>query len=129
MSAGAFLRSKYELSSPSGVRVPIRVQPETLTLTIGSDTNAPPDGALTAGWPSAQVSGGRRGLGIFARTATFVFTGTPPAGYKVGATLTLPILTPEFALAIDVGVNGSYTVAGTAHPIQFISKVRSEKVR
>lgn len=129
MSAGAFVRSKYQMTFPENVVVPIRVQPETLTLTIGNTANTAPGTDVTSGWPSAQVSGGRRGLGIYARTASFVITGTPPAGYKAGSVLTLPILNRALAALIDIGVQGTYEIGGQARAIEFIGKVRPEKVR
>lgn len=129
MSAGSFSRSKYELSAVAGVVVPIRVQPETLSLAVGSNTNAAPTADITSGWPSAQVSGGRRGLGIYARTASFVITGTPPTGYKAGSVLTLPILNKALAAAIDRGVTGTYTIGGEPRAIEFIAKPRGEVIR
>jgi hypothetical protein len=129
MSSGSFVRSKYQMTSPANVVVPIRVQPETLTLECDSVENEPPSGEITEGWPSARVSGGRRSLGIFARTCSFVITAQFPAGYKEGSVLTLPCLNRAFAAAVDSGKTGTYTVAGAARPVEFIGKPRAEVVR
>lgn len=90
MSAGAFTTSKYASTATATVH-PIRVQPETLALQLGSTANAAPSG--TAVLPSAQVSRGRRSIGINARTVTIKFaTGAAPTGYKAESPITLPWL-------------------------------------
>lgn len=114
MSAGGFQLSRYELTAGTEIRVPIRVQPETLTLTVANTANSAPAGTVTPNYPSARVSGGRRGIGIFARLVRFTFTATPPAGYKAGEILTLPALTPEFFELCSRGATGTYTVNGSS---------------
>ena len=128
MSAGGFIVSKYELTAGEEIRVPIRVQPETLTLTINTIANAAPAGAYTAHMPSARVTGGRRGLGIFARLVRFEFTATPPTGYKEGETLSLPALSPEFYDECTYGATGTYTVAGSTVAVRVIGTT-AEKIR
>lgn len=105
MSAGAFVRSRYE--SNSGEIYPIRVQPETLALQIGSTANAAPTGAITAE-VSARANGSRRTLGMNARSVTVTFTGTPPDGYATNSTLTVPVLTPELWDSAAKGTTGTY---------------------
>lgn len=129
MSAGAFIRSKYEMSTPADKVIPIRVQPETLLLKVGATANAAPSGTVDADWPSAKVSGSRRGIGIYARMVSFVFTGSGPAGYKEGSVMSLPALTPEFGALVGRGVAGKYTVGATEYDIEFISKVKPEVVK
>jgi hypothetical protein len=129
MSAGAFVRSKYQMSSPANTVVPIRVQPETLTLECDSVENEAPAGDINDGWPSARVSGGRRGTGIFARTCSFVFSDAVPPGYKAGSVITLPCLTVAFANAVGPSKTGTYTVGGTSYDIEFTGRARGEVVR
>jgi hypothetical protein len=106
MSAGVFSRSRY--SSDSGSIHPIRVQPETLDLTIGGVANAAPAGAVTAGVPSAKVSGSSRSIGLSARLVRIQFTATPPTGYKAGGTITLPWLLASTFGAISPNAVGTY---------------------
>lgn len=90
MSSGAFVTSKYA-SSVTESNHPIRVQPETLALQLGSTANTAPSG--TAILPSAQVGRGKRSIGINARTVTVKFaTGSAPSGYKADSPITLPWL-------------------------------------
>ena len=91
MSAGAFVNSFYESNELGSVH-PIRVQPETLALELGGEANDAPDGAAAIG-PSAQVSRGKRALGINARTVTVRLTAAL-TGYAAGSTITLPWLDP-----------------------------------
>jgi len=92
MSAGPTIISRYECVATGQIH-PIRIQPETAELVVDGDTNAPPAGA--ADTPvSAQVSQGKRSLGVNARTVTIRFPDTAPTGYKVGSPIRLPWLTP-----------------------------------
>lgn len=88
MSAGQFLRTFYELDN--GEIAAIRVQPETLNLTIGGTANAAPAGPASVPG-SASVSRGRRSNGINARVVRIVFT-TPPTGYEGNSPIQLPWL-------------------------------------
>lgn len=103
--AGAFTLSKYETDNDNVV--PIKVQPETLTANVGS-ANAAPSGAVEAGFPSAQVSKGRRAIGINARTVSVKFTATPPTGYATNATYRIPIMTKTVWDAATKGTTGTY---------------------
>lgn len=90
MSQGAFINSFYN-SNKTGLVHPIRVQPETLALTVGGTANAAPAGPA-ASPISAQVSQGKRSKGLNARTVTMKFTPAAPAGYKIDSPITLPWL-------------------------------------
>ena len=109
MSAGAFSRSRY--AADSGEIHPIRVQPETLALTLGGTANAAPAGAVTSSI-SAKVSGGRRNLGLKARMVSLAFTGAVPDGYEPDSVTRVPILTPALFTAIGRGTTGTYLGVG-----------------
>jgi hypothetical protein len=90
MSAGVFSVVKYSSNTLATVHR-IRIQPETLAAQLGATANAEPTG--TAVLPSAQVSRGRRALGINARTITLKFAlGNEPDGYKADSPITIPWL-------------------------------------
>ena len=105
MSSGAFSLTRYQ--TDQGNIVNIKVQPETVAASINSATNTAPTADLTAGFPSAKVSGTRRTLGINARTITIKFTASK-AGYKDDSPIKIPALTPAFFNACQVGATGSY---------------------
>lgn len=106
MSAGEFVRSVYETNE--GNFAAIRVQPETLAASIDSVANAAGAGPVNQE-ASAQVSKGKRSIGINARTVTLNFTATPPDGYS-GDPVTIPALTPAFYAACNPN---SDTAVGT----------------
>lgn len=106
MSAGAFTRSFY--TTNAGNVVPIRVQPETLQATIGGVGNLSAGGPATAGFPSATVSGSRRGIGIHPRTVTLTITGAPPTGYKLAQSYTIPVVNQAAWDAAITGTVASY---------------------
>jgi hypothetical protein len=91
MSAGAFVTRNYQ-SETTGSNHPIRVQPETLNMSLDGIPNFPlaePAAVL----PSATVSQGRRTSGINARTITVKFTAAnAPDGYKPDSPITIPWL-------------------------------------
>lgn len=121
MSAGEFANSKYE--SNGGLIFPIKIQPETLGLLINSVTNAEPTNPVGAGLPSAKVSGSRRSIGVNVRKVRFRFTGAIPDGYlAVGGVLTLPVLTSAAYDAYQKSTDGTYTLNGTAYPVEFVGK-------
>lgn len=121
MSAGAFLVTGYEAST--GTIFPISIQPETLTLTLNTIANAAPTTAPAAGLPSAQVSKGRRTIGVNTRLVRFKITdANPPAGYKADGILTLPVLTQVAFAAYGKGQTGTYTLNGTAYAVAFVGK-------
>lgn len=88
MSAGPFQISTYSSTATGSVH-PIRVQPETLGISLGGVANAAAVG--TAVLPSAQVSQSKRALGINARAITFKFpAGGAPTDYKELSPITVP---------------------------------------
>lgn len=107
MSAGIFTKTQY--AGDGGARIyAIRVQPETLALTIGTVANAAPAGPVTE-IVSAKVSGGRRTSGLSARKVRVEFSGTSaPVGYEASGTITLPILSPTVYAGINKGATGTY---------------------
>lgn len=112
MSAGAFLRSRYE-TNDNEIH-PIRVQPETVALNIGG-ANVAAVGAFTSPI-SAVISRGRRAKGLIPRTVSIVFTAGAPAGYKDGSVIRLPILTPNLWSGIGAGETGTY-LGGTVEVV------------
>jgi hypothetical protein len=106
MSAGAFVITKYQASYATQIH-PIKVQPETLAMTIGTVTNDPPTGNVSSPI-SAQVSGSRKKLGLHARTIAVRFTGTPPTGYSNRGTIRVPLLTQAIAAVAVKGAAGLY---------------------
>lgn len=121
MSAGAFSSSKYE--SDSDVVYRIRVQPETIALTIGTTPNDPPAGAVT-GAVSVRVGGGNREYGIKARAVTLRWTATVPTGYKPDEILRVPILKKSLYSSISPGSAGDYL----GQPVEVVGKL-PERVR
>lgn len=110
MSAGAFVRSKYQASYDTDQIHPIRVQPETIALAedgAPTNTNAAPTTDITNPI-SAIVSKGRRGLGLHPRKFNLQLTGTPPATYITGSKVSIPILTTTFYNSIAVGSDVTY---------------------
>lgn len=88
MSAGEFISSKYE--SNSGSIYKIRLQQETVDATINAIANTPVASAVDQE-VSAKASGGKREIGMIARTVTLRFTGAPPTNYS-GDDVTIPVL-------------------------------------
>lgn len=105
MSAGNFLRANY--SADAGTVHPIRIQPETAALVINGVTNAVPAGPIDSPI-SAKVSGGRRGIGLKARTVTIAFSPTAPTGYETDEPITLPVLQQSVWNGIGKGQTGTY---------------------
>ena len=105
MSAGAFEPGRYE-SNETGAVHAIRVQPETKALTLNSVANDyPTETTLTK--PSAQVSRGKRSIGINARTVSIRLTATL-GGYKAGSIITLPWFKKTTFDAIARDQTGTY---------------------
>lgn len=114
MSNGPFTISKYE--TDNGDIVPIKVQPETLTATFDSTANAAPAGAVSEGFPSADVSRSKRAIGIHARTISVRIT-TPASGYADNSLVRIPVMQPSVYNGAAKGdavtcAAGSGTVAG-----------------
>lgn len=109
MSAGAFVRSRYEADYGAGTAVhPIRCQPETLLAEIGTEDNSAPAAALTNPI-SAVTSKGRRGSGLRPRTITLQFPLTgQPTGYKAGGYTVIPALNKAFYAAATAGITCTY---------------------
>lgn len=110
MSAGRFVRSKYAADYGAGTAIhPIRVQEETLLLTISSEENTPPAGDVTNPI-SAQISRGRRARGLSPRfiTLQLLSTATPPATYAAGSIVRLPALNRVIFEAAVPGSSAAY---------------------
>lgn len=101
MSAGKFVRSRYQASYSNTQIHPIRVQPETVAVTspdTGGDPgipNDPPAGAVSNPI-SALSSLNRNARGLRPRYITLQWTGTPPTGYDVDGTVKVVALTQAF---------------------------------
>lgn len=108
MSSGAFDLVGYE--TDNGDIVPIRVQPETTAAVLGT-ANASAGSVFAEGFPSAQISKGKRAIGINARTVSIRLT-APLAGYKPDSILRVPVLTQARYLALGRGT--AVTYLGTA---------------
>ena len=121
MSAGAFVRTRYELDN--GDISPIRVQPETLGLTLSGSTNDAPAGAVDR-VGSVNVSRGARSNGVNARMVRVTFTGAPPAGYLANSVIALPWLSQSTFDGLASGDAGTYLGAA----IELVGKT-PERVR
>lgn len=117
MSAGEFQRAIYQTNA--GNFASVRVQPETLAATIDSVANDEGAGPINQE-ASAQVSKGKRTIGINCRTVTLKFTGTLPDDYT-GDPVTIPALTPAF---YDACNPNSDTATGTylGQPVEAVGR-------
>ncbi len=107
MSSGSFTNAFYETSDENGGFVlRCRVQPETLSATIGDTANAGVAGPATAPG-SATISQGRRTAGVNMRYVTLRWTGDPPDDYD-GATARIPVLDPAVFADWTLGATGTY---------------------
>lgn len=109
MSTGKFDYAKYETND--GLVVPVKIQPETLTLTLNSVANAQGSGSLTPFLPSARVGGSKKQIGINARTVTVRLTADGAgenAGMKSGSLIRLPVFLPATYAAYSKGDVGTY---------------------
>lgn len=107
MSAGAFDREFYEMSTENGGFVlSCRVQPETVAAEINAVANGGAAGPATAPG-SATISQGRRTAGVNMRYVTLAWTATPPTGYS-GDNVRIPVLTPTTFAAWTLGETGTY---------------------
>lgn len=106
MSSGIFSDSFYSSNELGSVH-PIRVQPETIALVLGGQANTAPAGTGAVG-PSAQVSRGKRSIGINARTVSVRLTAAL-ANYKAGSVISLPWLdNSTFAALTPKVTTGTY---------------------
>lgn len=111
MSSGAFTRTFYGVSSENGGGIaPIRLQPETLSATVGGAVNAAPAGPATIPG-SATISQGRRSAGINARYITVAWDGAPPANYSG---LTARIVVPNPTVYAGASLGAAVTYLATA---------------
>jgi hypothetical protein len=106
MSAGAFEKGKYE--GNDGKVWPVRVQPETKAFTSATEANDYAAGSITQGIGRLKVTKGKREFGLHPRTVSFVFTATPPTGYKAGTVYTIPVFTVAAWDAYLDGNSGTY---------------------
>ena len=105
MSNGPFTFTNYEKND--GIIVAIRVQPETLGLTLNAVANDAPTGVPADGYPSAQTSQSRRAIGINARRVTCVYTDAA-TGDLPGLRITLPWLQLATFNALPKNATGTY---------------------
>lgn len=105
MSAGKFISSKYQ-GDGGGIHR-IRIQPETAAATFGGSTNTAPSAAVNQP-ASARARGGKRKIGVTARTFTLMPVGEPPEGYKPDSPLVVPCLTPTLYNATNIGATATY---------------------
>ena len=120
MSAGNFITSKYE--DNNGRVYDIRVQPETLVLTLNSVANDAPAAAVDQA-VAARARGSRRAYGVTARRVTIRFTGTPPTDYS-GDDVSVPVLQQSVFNGYSKGQTGTYLGAACV----FVSKI-GEQIR
>lgn len=104
MSIGVFTVSKYE-NEDGGIHG-IRIQPETLTLTLNGSANSAVAGDIDQ-ISRAKVSGSRRSYGVHARTVTVRLTAAGASG-SVGSLNTLPWLQESTFAAIKPDQTGTY---------------------
>jgi len=124
MSAGAFVRSRYQASYTGTPIHPIRVQPESIAASIGGVVNNPP-AAAAANPISARVSGGKRTLGLTARKVIIAApTASPPTGYLPGGKTVIPALTEAFYNAAIKGATCTYLGASftvVARSVEYVN--------
>jgi hypothetical protein len=110
MSAGQFLDSKY--ASNDGLVFPVRLQPETLALTLGGTANTATADAIDAGLPTLVTRKSRKGFGVHPRSVTVRLTadGTgQTADYEAEGTLhTIPVLQAATWEGYTKGATGTY---------------------
>lgn len=119
MSKGGFNTVAYE--ADNGAFLPIKVQPETLSLTLNSVANTAPVNAPNDTYGSVRVGGGNRQLGIKARWVSFRFD-TAPTGYKQDQIIRLPVLQKATYTSFSKGQTGTYNVDGTGVAVTCVGK-------
>lgn len=110
MAIGTTVLTVY--GANNGDKRAIRIQPETLSLTLGGVVNTAPAGPVdTIG--RAKVSGSRRSYGAHARKVTIRLTAAGPSG-TVGSIISLPYLDfAKFEGLVDAAV-GTYNTSACA---------------
>lgn len=121
MSAGVFIDAAYE--SNDGRFYPMKIQPETITLTLNSIVNASATGPADPTLPSAVVSKGRRSRGVNCR---LVRIRTPALGgdanYVPRGIIALPVFLPSVFSQYGRTQVGTYEINGVDIPVQFVGK-------
>jgi len=102
MSNGQFTRTRYSADYGAGTAIhPIRVQPETITLTIATNANDAPTGNVTNPI-SAVVSRGKRSRGLRPRLIALRTPATnPPTGMFPGGITIVPALNKTIFAAAE----------------------------
>lgn len=119
MSSGRFESAFYETNGGAIMRC--RVQPETLSATIGGQANATAAGPATAPG-SARSGGGNRQFGVKMRAVTVRWT-TAPAGYDVRTLARIPILQKDTWDALNGGEAVAYN-GGTGTVVGVLPEYR-----
>lgn len=102
MSAGSFVTARYE--TDGGDVRPVKVQPETII----AGTN--PEGTGTLLGTLVRVSGGKRRIGLKARSMTLKQNlGAPINGFQPTRTITLPVFTPASFATLTIGQAVTYS--------------------
>ncbi len=113
MSAGKFTKAVYVGATPPGTaRYAVRVQPETLALTIGGEANTGSADAANQ-QARARISGARRTSGVSCSKVRFRWepqtVAGAPDGYDPTGTLTLATLNANIRAAAAVkDATGTY---------------------
>lgn len=109
MSSGPFALARYQNNNGDVLRM--RVQPETIALTLGTATNGIASGAITPGFPSAILSRSRRSIGVHARRVTVRVTAAGTSGLSVGSVITLPWFVRATFDSLPQDATGTYNGA------------------
>lgn len=126
MSSGSFVRGAI-YQDDFGNLYPIRVQPETLTLTIGGVANTAAAGPLPPNLPTVSVSRGRQANGVNARLVRIEFTTITPPGYANSGTIALPVLTQTAFAAYSKDQVGMYSLNGVDYDVRSAGRT-TEKI-
>ena len=105
--AGKFQNVAYESDGTSPRYYAIRVQPETIALTIDGTANAASGQAVDQPI-SARVTGGNSQFGIKARSVSIKFTTEVPDGYAADKIYRIPVLKASTYDAYLKGKTGTY---------------------
>lgn len=119
MSAGGFVDAVYQSTELAGSFMPIRVQPETLALSVGGTANAGSETAINLPL-RVNVSASSREYGVKPRRVVVRFTDEAnlPDGYT-GEDLSVPVLTQAAYAAYTVGATGTYLTK----PVQILARL------
>lgn len=92
MSTGPFIQSLYASLDGSQIHT-CRIQPETLTLTVGGNANTAPTGPAN-NLKGVRMTGGKSRLTIGARAVGVEFLTAGDGPYEVGGVTYVPWLNP-----------------------------------